>query len=188
MWALGWCLHSPVVAAYDCYQESPTAQSLGDKYRDIDKSLRVDKNEKELQFLNKLKGKWSGTGEEIHCEGPERHPERLQKKMQVKAEVRESSNVLFRAQLEKKFPAEGVTRSDRIDLINIKNLYTLSVNGRHINANQREHATNGPDAGVRYMEYMISIDAPTDDELHVEWSLFTNGVYVFTQKLNLTRD
>jgi hypothetical protein len=188
MLILGWCLHSPVVAAYECYQESPAAESLGDEYRNIDKSLRIDKNEKELLFLKNLKGKWSGSGEEIFCKGSQSDSKKLQKKMQVKAEVEESGKVLFRAQLEKKFPDEGVTRSDRLDLINIKSLYALSVNGRRIEANQREHATNGPDAGVRYLEYMISIDAPTEDELHVEWSLFTNGVYSFTQKLDLTRD
>lgn len=188
MLILGWCLHSPVVAAYECYQTSPTADSLGDEYRNNDKSLRIDKNEKQLQFLKKLKGKWSGSGEEISCKGSESHPEKLHKKMQVKADVEESSIVLFKARLEKEFPAEGISRSDTLGLINTESLYALSVNGRHIEVNQREFASNGPDAGVRYLEYMISIDAPTDEQLHVEWSLFINSVYVFTQKLDLTRD
>jgi hypothetical protein len=188
MLILGWCIYSPVAAAYECYQASPTSESLEDEYRNNDKSLRVDKNAEELQFLKQLKGKWKGTGEEISCKGSDANPEKLHKNMNVEADVEESSIVLFKARLEKEFPAERISRSDTLGLINTESLYALSVNGRHIEANQREYASNGPDAGVRYQEYMISIGAPSDDEIHVEWSLFTNGVYVFTQKLNLTRD
>ncbi|WP_417510339.1 hypothetical protein [Methylophaga sp.] len=188
MWVLGWCLHSPVAAAYDCYQPSPTVESLEEEYRNNDKSLVIDKNEEALQFLKQLKGQWTGTGEEISCKGSDNNPQKLHKQMQVEADVEESSIVLFKARLEKVLPAERVSRSETLGLINIESLYGLSANGRHIEANQREFASNGPNAGVRYLEYMITIDAPNDDELYVEWSLFTNGVYVFTQKLNLTRN
>lgn len=188
MWALGWCLHSPLAAAYDCYQPSPTAEFLEDEYRNNEKSLLIDKNAEELQFLKQLKGQWSGTGEEISCKGSDSNPQKLHKQMQVEADIEESSIVLLKARLEKSFPAERVSRSETIGLINIESLYGLSANGRHIEANQREFASNGLNAGVRYLEYVITIDAPSDEQLNVEWSLFTNGVYVFTQKLNLTRN
>jgi len=175
------------VAAFECYQASPTAEALEDEYQNNDNSFSISGDEKELQFLKDLKGKWQGTGEEISCKGTESHPEKISKTMNVEADVIENGIVLFRAKLEKSFPTEGISRSDDIGLINTDSLYSLSVNGRNVEANQREFASNGANAGVRYLEYMIRIQAPSDNNINIEWDMFTNGVYVFTQKLNLTR-
>lgn len=181
---------SPDAYAFYCFEPSPTFLRLGDVYFD-DTSERIDVTGQEpgLSVVKKLRGEWEGRLSEVRCEGSDENPEAYYEEAEVEAEVRESNTALFLLSLSKEYEHSFIIDGDKIFLMNLGSLYALRVSDQHVSASERERrAGYGNQGGSRYVEIFSDISIHSPDAITVEWQMFSNGYFVYSQRLELERD
>lgn len=211
VWGLGCValLMSSSASAYSCYEPSAAFEELGEEGYYEATPIEVADNEPALAFLKDLNGDWKGTLKESDCFGSDTNPRVKQKSAEVEVEVLENSSAFFSARLKKDY-GNGTSANEKLDLLVHGSLYGLSVQGTSLEANERQRRffispelaliLNDPKKSAaekqkardklqkgRFVEIVTEI-TQFDDILNIEWSMFSNGVYVYTQTLNLERD
>jgi hypothetical protein len=204
-----WLLISQSAIAYECYALSDAFQALGpDDYYDAE-PISVPDDAPALAFLTDLEGKWTGTLQESDCVGPDSRPVIKTKSAEVDAEIVENSSAFLTVKMKKEY-GRGSSANDTLTLLIHDTLYALSVVGTSLEANERQRrfylppellvilnddsisdsakqtARNKLQRG-RFVEIESHIEQQ-GDRLDIEWHLFTNGVYVYSQTLNLQRN
>jgi hypothetical protein len=200
---------SSSVSAYSCYEPSAAFEALGEEGYYEAEPIEVDENEPSLAFLKALKGDWKGTLKEKDCFGSDANPRVKQKTADVEVEILENNSAFFSAKLKKDYD-NGTSANEKLDLLVHGAMYGLSVQQTTLEANERQRRffipaalaaiLNDPSKSAaqkqqarnklqtgRFVEIVTEI-TQIDDILNIEWSMFSNGVYVYTQTLSLERD
>lgn len=186
LWLL---LLSPAAGAFDCFEPSPVYLQLGEAYFDsVTDRIEVKGDEKKLDVLTRLQGEWEGSLSELICEGTEQRPEPYYREAEVEAEVRDSNTALFLISLSKEYNGHYF-EGDKVFLMNKGSMFALRISDQLAVAHERERRGFG---GIRhrsrFVEVYSEIFIHNDDEITVEWLLFSNGVFVYSQRLILERD
>lgn len=186
---LAMLISSPVQAFY-CFEPSPTYLRLGESYfADEGERILVRGDEPGLENLQNLQGEWEGQLSELICEGSQDQPETYYQEAEVEAEVRDSNTALFLISLSKEYDNSYISSGDRVFLMNKGSMYSLRVSDKGASARERERrGWAGNHGGSRYVEVFSDIVIYNEDEISVEWLLFSNGVFVYSQRLTLERD
>lgn len=183
-------LLAPTAQAFYCFEPSPTYLRMGEAYfeEDHDKIV-VRGDEPGIKTVKALKGEWEGHLSELICEGTENSPETYYQEAEVEADVRDSNTALFLISLSKEYDNSYLSFGDKIYLMNIASMYSLRISDAHVSASERERrAWHGNRTGSRFVEVFSDIFIHNEDEITVEWQLFSNGVFVYSQRLILERD
>lgn len=180
---------SPTVQAYQCFESSPTYLHMGETYfTDTAKRIAVQGDDPALDIVRKLQGEWEGTLSEILCEGDKEAPELLYREAEVEADVKQSNTALFLISMSKTYRNSFIA-SESVYLMNKGSLYSLRISDNHVSASERERRSlQGKQTGTRYVEVFSEIEIENDDQITVDWQLFSNGVFVYSQRLTLDRD
>ncbi|WP_438971229.1 hypothetical protein [Methylophaga sp.] len=177
------------VQAFECFEPSPVYLELGERYftSEADRIV-VNGTEEKLDVLENLKGEWEGRLNEFICEGTEDKPESYYRDAEVEAEVRDSNTALFLISMNKEYNGDYF-EGEKVFLMNKGSMFSLRINDRYASAHERErrgvHAIRGDS---RFVEVFSEITIHNDDAITVEWLLFSNGVFVYSQRLSLERD
>jgi hypothetical protein len=182
-------LASCQVQAFECFEPSPAYARLGDSYFDNSQGrINVSGDEAGLQVLKSLQGDWDGTLSELICEGDEAALEVLYREAEVEAEILPSNTALLLLSLSKEYLDSHLIEGDKVFLLNKGSMYSLRISDEYISAVERERRNWGPRRrGSHYVEVMSDLTLHSDDAITVEWSMFSNGVFVFSQRLRLKR-
>ncbi|KGM07779.1 hypothetical protein LP43_0195 [Methylophaga thiooxydans] len=182
-------LLSPVAQAFECFEPSPVYLSLGEQYFESDDDrIQVQGNEKKLEVLEKLKGEWAGQLSELICEGSEDQPEPYYREGEVEADIRPSNTALLLMSLSKEYNSHYF-EGDKVFLMNKGSMFSLRINDDYAMAHERERRGHGGIRhGSRFVEVFSEVFIHTADTITVEWVLFSNGVFVYSQRLVLERD
>ncbi len=180
---------SPVVQAYYCFEPSPTYLQMGDAYfTDTSRRIVVQGDEPALEIVENLQGEWEGNLSEIICEGNKEKPELIYREAEVEADVKDSNTALFLISMSKTY-RDTFVESESVFLMNKGSMYSLKINDSLISATERERRSlQGRQAGNRYVEVFSQIAIENEDQITVDWQLFSNGVFVYSQRLTLDRD
>lgn len=180
---------SPAAQAFYCFEPSPSYLRLGEAYfDDREQKIEVRGDEKGLAVLKQLKGEWEGSLSEIICEGTQDEPEPYFQEAEVEAEVRESNTALFLISLSKTYDNSYISSGDRVFLMNIESMHSLRITPDFVEATERERrAWLNWRGGSRYVEVYSQIQIHDEDTITVDWQLFSNGVFVYSQRLLLER-
>jgi len=182
-------LLSPAAQAFYCFEPSPSYLRLGEPYfDDREQKIEVKGDEKGIEIVKRLQGEWDGTMSEIICEGTQEAPEPYYQEAEVEAEVRESNTALFLISLSKTYDNSYISSGDRVFLMNLKSMHSLRISPDYIEATERERrAWLNHHGGSRYVEVHSQIQIHSQDAITVDWQLFSNGVFVYSQRLLLER-
>ncbi len=179
---------SQTVAAFYCFEPSPTYLRMGEDYFLPDKRIEVKGGEAGLAIVENLKGEWQGRLSELICEGSEAAPEPYYREAEVEAEVLDSNTALFLLSMNKEYNGYSFS-GDKVFLMNKGSMYSLRISHEHVSASERERRVfQGNNVGSRFVEVFSDIFIHNEDEITVEWLLFSNGVFVYSQRLILQRD
>ncbi|GAB4299589.1 MAG: hypothetical protein Kow0083_11790 [Methylophaga sp.] len=177
--------------AFSCFEPSPTYLKMGESYfddSDASNKIRVTGQEQGLEILRSLQGEWDGVSSELFCEGNEDKPEPIYREATVEAEVRDANTALFLLSLSKRYKHYAIIESDTVFLMNRGSMYSLRVSDSLIRASERERrAWRGSRSGSRYVEVFSEIRIHNNKAITVEWQLFSNGHFVYSQRLALER-
>lgn len=178
------------VQAFYCFEPSPTYLRLGESYfADEEPRILVQGDEPGLDVLENLQGEWEGQLSELICEGTQDQPETYYQEAEVEADVRESNTALFLISLSKEYDNSYISSGDRVFLMNKGSMYSLRISREEASARERERrGWAGNRGGSRYVEVFSDIVIHNEDEITVDWILFSNGVFVYSQRLTLERD
>jgi hypothetical protein len=177
---------SPVAQAFYCFEPSPVYLEMGQSYFDSDADrIEVRGDEQKLEVLENLQGEWEGSLSELICEGTEKEPKPYYQEAEVEADVRESSTSLFLISLSKEYKSHYF-QGDKVFLMNKGSMFSLRIADQHAIAHERER--RGFRHGSQFVEVYSEIFIHNEDEISVEWLLFSNGVFVYSQSLTLERD
>lgn len=181
---------SPEAYAFYCFEPSPTFLRMGDAYfDDTSERITVTGEESGIEVLRNLRGEWEGHLSELSCEGTDEAPDAYYDEAEVEAEVRESNTALFLLSLSKEYEHSYLIDGDKIFLMNLGSMYALRISPEHVSASERERrAWYGYRPGSRYVEVFSDITIHNPDEITVEWQTFSNGYFVYSQRLELHRD
>ncbi len=180
---------SPAVQAYYCFEPSPTYLQMGEAYfTDTARRIVVEGDEPALDILENLQGEWEGYLSEIICEGDKEAPEPIYREAEVEADVKDSNTALFLISMSKTY-RDSFVESESVFLMNRASMYSLRINDSFVSASERERRSlQGRQIGTRYVEVFSEIEIENDDQITVDWQLFSNGVFVYSQRLTLDRD
>jgi hypothetical protein len=180
---------STSVQAFYCFEPSPSYLQMGDAYfTDTANRIVVQGDEPGLEVVENLQGEWDGYLSEIICEGDREAPEPVYREAEVEAEVKDSNTALFLISMSKTY-RDSFVESESVFLMNKGSMYSLRINDRAISASERERRTlQGRQTGTRYVEVFSQIGIENEDQITVDWQLFSNGVFVYSQRLTLERD
>jgi len=180
---------SPALLAYECGEASPNYLELGDAYFQSDNRFSVSGDEPALAFMKTLKGDWQGDFSEINCDAVDYPDQTEYRQGEVEVDVRSSNTALFLADLNKDYDDGYLSRGDEVFLMDKDSLHLLRVNDKRISAQERERRVAGWNgSGSRFVEVFSEIQRYNEDEIQVDWFLFSNGYFVFSQRLTLERD
>jgi len=182
-------LLSPAAQAFYCFEPSPVYLSLGERYFESENDrIKVQGNEKKLEVLENLEGEWEGQLSEVICEGTEDKPEPYYREAEVEAEVRLSNTALLLMSLSKEYNSHYF-EGDKVFLMNKGSMFSLRINDHYATAHERERrGFGGIRHGSRFVEVFSEVFIHSADAITVEWLLFSNGVFVYSQRLTLERD
>lgn len=182
-------LSSPAQAFF-CFEPSPTYLQLGESYFDDEgERILVRGDERGLEKLHSLQGEWEGRLSELICEGTREQSEAYFREAEVEADVRDSNTALFLISLSKEYDNSYISSGDRVFLMNKGSMYSLRISDKGASARERERrGSAGKRSGSRYVEVFSEIMIHDEDEITVEWWLFSNGYFVYSQRLTLERD
>lgn len=185
---LSMLLLSPVAQAFYCFEPSPVYLSLGEQYFESDNDrIQVQGNEKKLEVLEKLEGEWDGQLSELICEGSEDKPEPYYREGEVEADIRPSNTALLLMSLSKEYNSHYF-EGDKVFLMNKGSMFSLRISDDYATAHERERrGFGGIRHGSRFVEVFSEVFIHSTDAITVEWLLFSNGVFVYSQKLVLER-
>ncbi|MTI62892.1 hypothetical protein [Methylophaga sp.] len=180
---------SPAVQAFYCFEPSPTYLQLGEDYfTDTSNRIVVEGDEPGLEVVENLQGEWEGYLSEIICEGDQEAPEPIYREAEVEADVKDSNTALFLISMSKTY-RDSFVESESVYLMNKGSMYSLRINDSFISASERERRSlQGKLTGSRHVEVFSQIEIENDDQITVDWQLFSNGVFVYSQRLTLERD
>jgi len=179
-------LLSPAARAFYCFEASPVYLQLGQAYFESNADrIEVRGDEEKLEVLENLQGDWEGYLSELICEGTDKNPEPYYQEAEVEAEVRASNTALFLLALNKEYEGHYF-QGDKVFLMNKGSMFSLRINDQFVSAHERER--RGLRYGSQFVEVYSEILIHNKDEISVEWLLFSNGVFVYSQRLTLERD
>lgn len=183
-------LLSPAVQAFNCFEPSPAYLRLGDAYfDDNEQKIDVSGDESALAIVRNLQGEWEGSLSELICEGTEAEPSLKYQEAEVEADVKASNTALFLIAMSKHYKHYATIDSETVFLMNKNSMLSLRIDDSAISATERERrGGHGYRGGSRYVEVHSEIQIHSDDAMSVEWQLFSNGVFVYSQRLLLERD
>lgn len=180
---------SPTLWAYECGEASPNYLELGEAYYQSDNRFSVSGDEPALAFMKTLQGDWQGDFSEVNCDAIAYPDQTAYRQGEVDVEVRSSNTALFLADLNKDYDDGYLSRGDEVFLMDKDSLFLLRVNDKRISAQERERRVAGWNgSGSRFVEVFSEIQLHNADEMQVNWFLFSNGYFVFSQHLTLERD
>lgn len=182
-------LLSPGTQAFYCFEPSPSYLRLGESYfDDSEQKIEVNGDEKGIAIVKRLRGEWDGSLSELICEGTQEAPEPYYQEAEVEAEVRESNTALFLISLSKTYDNSYISSGDKVFLMNLDSMHSLRISPDYIEATERERrAWHNRHGGSRYVEVHSQIQIHNEDTITVDWQLFSNGVFVYSQRLLLER-
>jgi len=162
---------------------------MGESYfTDTSSRIVVQGDEPALDIMENLQGEWEGFLSEIICEGDKEAPEPIYREAEVEADVKDSNTALFLISMSKTY-RDSFVESESVYLMNKASMYSLRINDSFISASERERRNlQGKQTGNRYVEVFSQIEIENDDQIVVDWQLFSNGVFVYSQRLTLDRD
>lgn len=178
------------VQAFYCFEPSPAYLRLGESYfDDREQKIAVQGTESGLKILENLQGEWEGELTELICEGDQDEPEPVQRYADVEAELRDSNTALILISMNKEYDSGYISDGDRVFLMNKGTMTSLRISEQGASADERERrGWGGNPGGSRYVEVMSDIVIHNDDAISIEWQLFSNGYFVYRQRLELERD
>lgn len=178
------------VQAFYCFEPSPAYLRLGESYfDDREQKIAVGGDEPGLKVLENLQGEWDGQLTELICEGSRDQPEPIQRYAEVEAELRDSNTALLLISMNKEYDSSYISDGDRVFLMNKGSMTSLKISEQGASAEERERRSwAGNRGGSRYVEVFSDVVIHNEDEITVEWLLFSNGVFVYSQRLDLERD
>lgn len=180
---------SPVQAFY-CFEPSPTYLRLGEAYfADSGNKIAVRGDEPGLEKIKALQGEWEGYLSELICKGTQEAPEPYYQEAEVEADVWDSNAALFLISLSKVYDNSYISTGNKVFLMNKGSMHSLRISDNFVSASERERrGLHGKRIGSRYVEVFSDIVIHNEDEITVEWQLFSNGYFVYSQRLTLQRD
>lgn len=184
------CMLSPTVQAFNCFEPSPSYLRLGEAYfEDSEQKIVINGDEPALEIVRDLQGEWEGSLSELICEGTEQEPLLRYQEAEVEADVKESNTALFLIAMSKRYKSYATIDSETVFLMNMGSMLSLRMSDDFISATERERrGWHGHHGGSRYVEVHSEILIHNDDAITVDWQLFSNGVFVYSQRLLLERD
>ncbi len=176
--------------AFYCHEPSPTYLRLGQSYfDDREPKIAVRGDEPGLRVLDDLKGEWEGYLTELSCEGTRDQPEPIQRYAEVEAEIRDSNTALLLISMSKEYDSSYISDGDRVFLMNKGSMTSLRISKQGASAEEQERRNSGGyRGGSRYVEVFSDVVIHNEDEISIEWQLFSNGYFVYRQRLELERD
>jgi hypothetical protein len=181
---------SPSVQAFNCFEPSPAYLRLGETYfEDSEQKIVVNGDESGLEIVRDLKGEWEGELSELICEGTETAPLLKYREAEVEADVKASNTALFLIAMSKRYKDYAAIDNETVFLMNMNSMHSLRIEPNAISATERERRSwHGYRGGSRFVEVHTDIVIHNDDAISVDWLLFSNGVFVYSQRLQLERD
>lgn len=181
---------SPTVQAFNCFEPSPAYLRLGETYfDDNEQKVEINGDEPALEIVRALQGEWQGELSELICEGTEADPLLKYREADVEADVKESNTALFLIAMSKRYKDYAAIDNESVFLMSMNSMHSLRIDSSAISATERErHSGHGYRGGSRYVEVHSEILIHDDDTISVDWQLFSNGVFVYSQRLQLERD
>lgn len=176
--------------AFYCHEPSPAYLRLGESYFDDRKQkIAVRGDEPGLKVLENLQGEWEGDLTELNCEDTRDQPEPIQRYAEVEAEIRDTNTALLLISMSKEYDSSYISDGDRVFLMNKGSMTSLRISEQGASAEERERRSwGGNRGGSRYVEVFSDVVIHNDDEISIEWQLFSNGYFVYRQRLELERD
>lgn len=181
---------SPTVQAFNCFEPSPAYLRLGETYfDDNEQKVEINGDEPALEIVRALQGEWEGELSELICEGTEADPLLKFREAEVEADVKESNTALFLIAMSKSYKDYAAIDNESVFLMNMNSMHSLRIEPNAISATERERRNwNRFRGGSRFVEVHTEIVIHNDDAISVDWQLFSNGVFVYSQRLQLERD
>jgi hypothetical protein len=163
---------------------------LGEAYfEDDEPKIVVSGDEPALEIVRDLQGEWEGELSELICEGTEADPLLKYREAEVEADVKESNTALFLIAMSKSYKDYAAIDNESVFLMNMNSMHSLRIEPNAISATERERRSwNRFRGGSRFVEVHTEIVIHNDDAISVDWQLFSNGVFVYSQRLQLERD
>ncbi len=178
-------LLSKSVIAASCYDPSPNLGDQGDEYYNLEEAITLsnDAQNQIKSLFEQLRGRWSGQGTHMECFGPDSAPEeRISNiKLNLKTESNDSLHIAFNTEI--KNSDNGVTTSERIDLIGQNPIFSFdAVANNHIIFSEKYRSASGvakkdKKRFTRLIENIYEIKL-MNNQLHFSKHLYLNGTYV----------
>lgn len=176
----------PMAQAQQCFEPSPNFMALGDAYFNINDAEELNGENPAVQFLQTLEDEWRGSVDEIECYGSDENPRLEERKADVTADISQSSSALLVADLTKTY-RHGTVSGDKVFLLDKTSVFNMQALKNEVRATERLRRV-WANSGSQLIEIFSTIRLVTDDQLFIDWQMYSNGVFVFSQTMDLQRD
>ena len=175
----------PMAQAQTCFEPSPNVAALGEAYYDVSGALPVSKSDPNLAFLSDLADDWHGELVERECTGSDTNPTEEWRRAEVEATIKPNDSALFVIDLAKTY-RHRIISGETVFLLD--NSSVFDINSRPAGVQATERLRRGVlNRGTQLVEIMSDIQLLNPNQLHVDWHLYSNGVFVYSQSLRLRR-